>query len=483
MRDALLLAGSVGLGHEMLARTCSDVLIEAGWRTRTLDCMAMLGRGRARVGQRLFDSFLAVPGIYDGLHFAHLRTGSRMAEFMDRAASARLMPALRDELERHPADLVLSVFATGASAAAKLKAEAPARRTVVLCTDAAVHRLWVSNGTDLFLVTSKAAAASVRRYQPRAAIETMPPPVRPQFYAAPSQQEARAALGIPPAAFCVLAIDSGWGFGPLAGSVSALADSGVHVLAVAGRRRSVERRLRALSAKSPLITPFGFTDQVPALMAAADLVLTLPGATTCSEARVVGRQLLLLDVMPGHGRDNVQHELELGAAHACVPSPRGVADCVLALRDQPQHVSSGLSRAPRWEPAFAAALQRIGLSLSTGANEKGEDRHAHALSEPSFLSGIRRRSRCQVPGQAGDPLVLVSHLARPARGSRPRQPARRRPASGPDRGRRGSAGSAARSGNLAHKLSDLPRRHPGSPRHEGRESGPAGWLRRGQGGG
>ena len=414
MRDALLLAGSVGLGHEMLARTCSDVLSEAGWRTRSLDCMAMLGRGRERVGQRVFDSFLAMPGIYDGLHFAHLRTGSRIAEFMDRAASAKLMPALRDELEHYPADLVLSMFATGASAAAKLKAEAPARRTVVLCTDAAVHRLWVSGGTDLFLVTSKAAAASVRRYQPRATIATVPPPVRPPFYAAPSRQEARAALGVPPGAFCVLAIDSGWGFGPLVESVSALADAGVHVLAVAGRHRSVERRLRALSAKSPMIMPFGFTDQVPVLMAAANLVLTLPGATTCSEARVVGRELLLLDVMPGHGRDNLQHELELGAAHACVPTPRGVADCALALRDQPRPVSSRLRRAPRWEPAFAAALQRIGLSLPIRADEKGEDRYAHALSESSFLSGIRRRSWRQVPGQAGDPLVLVSHLARPA---------------------------------------------------------------------
>src|SRR5258708_19111974 len=226
MGDALLLAGSVGLGHEMLARTCSDVLNEAGWSTRSLDCMAMLGPGRAGVGQRLFDSILAMPGIYDGLHFAHLRTGSRMAEFMDRSASARLMPSLRDELERHPADLVLSVFATGASAAAKLKAESPARRTVVLCTDAAVHRLWVSEGTDLFLVTSPAAAASVRRYLPRATGSVGPPPVRPAFYAAPVQDEARAALGMPLTDSAGPGGDRGWGFGPLGGSGSCLADAG-----------------------------------------------------------------------------------------------------------------------------------------------------------------------------------------------------------------------------------------------------------------
>ena len=142
----------------------------------------------------------------------------------------------------------------------------------------------------------------------------------------------------------MLVIDSGWGFGPLADSVSALADAGVHVLAVAGRQRAVERRFRELARNSPEITPFGFTDRIPELMAAADVVVALPGATTCSEARVVGRQLLLLDVMPGHGRDNLLHELELGAAHVCVPTARGVTASALALRDQASGHCSGPAR-------------------------------------------------------------------------------------------------------------------------------------------
>jgi UDP-N-acetylglucosamine:LPS N-acetylglucosamine transferase len=356
------LAGSLGLGHEMLARSCADLLTRSGWRTRSRDSMSLLGRSRGGVGERLFGRLVALPAVYDGLHFAHLRTGSRLADLMDRAASARLVPALRAELERQPADLVLSVFATGASAAAKLKAEAPSRRTVVLCTDVAVHRMWVCEGTDLFLVTSPAAAASVRRYLPRAAVSVVPPPVRSAFYAAPSQQEARATLGVPAVGFCVLIIDSGWGFGPLVESAAALAEAGVHVLAVAGRRRAVERRLRDLARQTPRVMPFGFTDRVPELMAAADVVVALPGATTCSEARVVGRQLLLLDVMPGHGRDNLQHELELGAAHACLPTPGGVTASALALRDEapcPAIAAAGTS----WEPAFAAALRRIGLDL------------------------------------------------------------------------------------------------------------------------
>jgi processive 1,2-diacylglycerol beta-glucosyltransferase len=363
-QDAVLLAGSLGLGHEMMARSCTDLLERSGWRTRSLDSMSLLGPRVGAAGERVFGRLVAIPGLYDGLHFAHLRTGSRLAGLMDRAARAKLVPALQAELERKPASLVISVFATGASAAANVKARVPGLRTVVLCTDVAVHRMWVAEGTDLFLVTSPAAAASVRRYLPRARVSVVPPPVRSAFYAAPSQQEARASVGVPSNAFCVLVIDSGWGFGPLADSVSALADAGVHVLAVAGRQRGVERRFREMARSSPEITPFGFTDRIPELMAAADVVVALPGATTCSEARVVGRHLLLLDLMPGHGRDNLLHELELGAAHVCVPTARGFTASALALRDQAIGPLPRTGPAARWEPAFVAALQQIGLDLA-----------------------------------------------------------------------------------------------------------------------
>jgi processive 1,2-diacylglycerol beta-glucosyltransferase len=377
----VLLGGPLGLGHEMMARCFGGLLEQSGWRTRRLDSMSLLGPLSGGAGMRLFSRLVAVPGLYDGLHFAHLRAGSGLAERMDRACRARLVPALRAELSRRPAGLVVSVFATGASAAARLKAEMPGLRAVVLCTDVAVHRIWAAEGTDLFLVTSAAAAESVRRFLPRAPVAVVPPPVRPAFYAVPDRDDARAMFGVPAEEFCVLVIDSGWGFGPLVEGVSALAAAGVHVLAVAGRDRRIEGRLRELAAGEPRITPFGFTDRVPELMAAADLVLALPGANTCAEARVVGRDLLLLDVMPGHGRDNLLHELELGRAHVCVATAGGVAASVLALRER--GVGPAAVPAPRWEPAYVAALRRIGLDLQPW-KEPGSDA-AHAVSQSAVV--------------------------------------------------------------------------------------------------
>lgn len=394
---AMVLSGSLGLGHEMLVRSCASVLETDGWQVESLDCMSLLGRRFGDAGQRLFDRVVrTTPGVYDGLHFAHLRTGSRFARAMDKSACARLVPALRAQLDADPPALVLSVFATGASAAAKCKRSHPDVRTVVLCSDVTLHRLWVADGTDLFLATSPAAAASVLRYLPRAHVAVIPPPVRPAFFDAPSREKARAELGLPRDEACVLVIDSGWGFGIVEESAAAMARAGIHVLAVAGRRSAVEQRFRALAASEPHVHPYGFVDDVPLFMAAADAIMTLPGATTCSEARVVGRPLLLLDVMPGHGRENLLHELEIGDARACGPAPGDVTEAAFALLDDP---SPTPRRAARWEPAFRAALARLDLALggsvapvpSTQASEGTHDDPGGAGARPRQMAGAPRR--------------------------------------------------------------------------------------------
>jgi len=347
----------------MLTRACTELLEQSGWQVRALDSVKLLGPRKGPLAEKAFARLVKVPGVYDGLHFVHLRTGSKLAELMDRASRASLEPALRAELDREPAELIWSVFSTGASAAAKVSFADPFCRSVVLCTDVAVHRLWVSAGTDLFMVTSPASAASVRRYSPHAQIAIVHPPVRDEFYAAPSQSKARAALRIPEDDPCVLMIDSGWGFAPFAESAGMLARAGVRVLCVAGRNDDLARRLRVMAVEAPGIVPFGFTSEVPTLMAASDLVVTLPGATTCSEARVIGRPLLLLDVMPGHGRDNLFHELEQGDADVCCSTPEGITKSARALLDAVSHPMSINLSPPRWQPTVIEALQLIGIDL------------------------------------------------------------------------------------------------------------------------
>lgn len=360
---ALLLSGSLGQGHDVMAAACADSLHDRGWTTSTVDAMALLGHRSGAAGEAVFRRLLAIPGVYDAFHFSALRPGNRLARCTERAAVSRLAPRVRELFEADPPDLVVSVFATAAGAVDAIHRSGgfAVPPHMVFCTDVTPHRLWVHDSTDLFLVTSEAAAAGVRRYRPDAQVAVVPAPLRPAFYAPPTQAEARREFGVPEDARCVLLMSGAWGLGPVAAAAAALGAAGVHVLAVAGRNKALEARLRAVARREPRVHALGYSDRVPALMAAADLVVTSSG-DTCSEARAIGRRLLLLDVVPGHGRDNLQHELELGHADVTGAAPRDVTRAALAALERPRPApSAGAVRTP-WEAGFGGALGSVGLS-------------------------------------------------------------------------------------------------------------------------
>jgi processive 1,2-diacylglycerol beta-glucosyltransferase len=147
--------------------------------------------------------------------------------------------------------------------------------------------------------------------------------------------------------------------GPLADIADSLARARLNVLAVAGHNAKLERKLCTVAESRPAVRVFGFTDRMPELMAAADLVITSPGAT-CMEARTVGRPLLLLDLIQGHGRDNLQHELELGDAAVTSKQPTDVVRSALACLDRIKPPLTGPTRSlADWESQFRLALEAI----------------------------------------------------------------------------------------------------------------------------
>ena len=314
------------------------------------------------------------------------------------------MPQLTEYLDRHPADLAISVFATGASAISAIAARYPALKHVVFCRDATPHRLWVHPHVDMYLVTSHVAECAVRRFQPEARVRIVPPPVRAAFRALPSQAAARDMFGVPGERPVVLLMSGGWGLGPVAATAAALADAGIQVLAVAGRNDRMEATLRAAAVQRPRIRAFGYTNRVPELMAAADLVITSPG-DTCAEARAVGRRLLLLDVLPGHGRDNCQHQLERGNAWVTSAGRDDVVRTALAALAAPEPEPHRVRRPRTARPARRACC-------ATGTRPSPP-------YWPSWVSALRRPlSGRPLSGRplSGRPLLAARSSGRPLDG-------------------------------------------------------------------
>jgi UDP-N-acetylglucosamine:LPS N-acetylglucosamine transferase len=363
LNRALFVSGSLGKGHDVLAEACASSLTERGVECRTVDAMRLLGSGLSSIGDWVFRRLLSVDAIYDAFHFSQLRGDGRIGRFMDSAALDRIVPHLRKVVDEFDPQLVVPVFATGAGAASRMKSAGYEFRSVVAMTDSFAHRMWVHEATDLFLVTSHAAGESVRRYWPEAKVEVITAPVRPGFYVAPTKREARQKLGIDEGGRCALLMSGAWGLGPLDGAAEALASKGIWVLAVAGTNESLERRLQKLADRNPMIVPFGYTEEVPTLMSACDVVVTSSG-DTCREARTLGRGIVLLDVVPGHGRENLMHELELGGATACMATPDSIARAVESFISDPVRSRVPPSREAHLASAqFLAAVQGLGLEV------------------------------------------------------------------------------------------------------------------------
>jgi processive 1,2-diacylglycerol beta-glucosyltransferase len=123
-------------------------------------------------------------------------------------------------------------------------------------------------------------------------------------------------------------------------------------------------RLQRLRGKIALdLLPFGWTNRIPELMAASDLLITKPGGLTVSEALASGLPMILMHPIPGPEERNIQYLVEHQvAAHA--QKLEEIPSLVTHLLNRPEK-REGMSRAAREiaRPEAAHAIAQVGKAL------------------------------------------------------------------------------------------------------------------------
>jgi hypothetical protein len=113
----------------------------------------------------------------------------------------------------------------------------------------------------------------------------------------------RAGLGLDPRDRAVLVVAGSWGVGDVLATVEAIARSGeFHPITVCGRDDKLRAELETRGAG----TVIGWTDDMPALMAASDALVENAGGLTCMEAFAVGLPVVTYRPIAGHGKDNAE---------------------------------------------------------------------------------------------------------------------------------------------------------------------------------
>jgi len=240
---------------------------------------------------------------------------------------------------------------------------------------------WVQPGVDMYCVPSDGIAAQLREWGAgHTPIEIVGVPIARSFLNGESKTSARERCGLSPNRPTILLMAGGMGPARLDAVTTELDRAGdmpVQAIAIAGHDRALLDRLRKLRPTRTDVHAIGWTDNVSSYMAAADVLITKPGALTLSEASAMHLPVIAFDALPGLEEENAREWIRRGAGWLS-RSPAEAASLALAVLRGDLHASS----AGPGRPA-AEAIVRLLLSLDSFAPQRRTAEVARPVRRPS----------------------------------------------------------------------------------------------------
>ncbi|AZQ74395.1 glycosyltransferase [Streptomyces luteoverticillatus] len=354
----LVVSGGMGAGHDGAARELVRQLGERGVATEVRDFLDALPRPH-RPLLKGWHAFTAqyTPRLFDWMARCEER------DSVVREATQRVCRTARRAVARWAAggfDAVVSVFPLATQTLGMLRWSGELGVPVVCClTDPAPNRLWTHPGVDVYLTALEATATeAAERYG--VAMSVGGPLVDPAFRRLVDEavrRAVRAELGVSPDRLMVLLAAGALGSGEVMASATAVRDvPGTVAVVLCGRND----RLRRKAAASRGVVALGWRDDMPRLLAAADVLVHNAGGLSLTEALVAGVPAVSYRVLAGHGRQNAATLARAGL----VPWPRTPEELAEVLRRQ---ASRGrMSLLPTPSPGTAETIEALTRRGRTG---------------------------------------------------------------------------------------------------------------------
>ncbi|HEY3959826.1 MAG TPA: glycosyltransferase [Solirubrobacteraceae bacterium] len=310
-RRVLILSADVGEGHAAAARALAEQIEGSREQAEVtiIDGLAAMGRLLRPVvedGYRVQLRFM--PWTYTLVywlleHVAPIRWSTRRTLWL--LGSRPLARCIAE----HDPDVIVSTYPAVTVVLARLRrtkvVDCP---TVATITDLTGLFFWAQPGIDMHLVMYGQSLSSVERIAGQGSVRLVRPLISADFLGPRCPLQARRALGLPELGRMVIVSGGGWGVGDIQGAVGELAgmEEVSSIVCLAGRNEQLESKLRSAFAREPRVTVYGFTDKMPQLLAAADVLVHSTGGVTCLEAKAAGTPVVSYGLPVGHARLNTR---------------------------------------------------------------------------------------------------------------------------------------------------------------------------------
>jgi UDP-N-acetylglucosamine:LPS N-acetylglucosamine transferase len=397
----LIISASMGAGHDGAARELARRLREEGHEAEIRDFLkappwpvgTLLQRGYAMQIRHLAWTY--------ELTYRFWCVLPRLCGPLSLFIASLTQRRMRRWADDFGADIVVSTYPLASQGLGVMRQrgtlKAPA---VTFLTDFAVHPVWVHPAIDLHIAVHPGPASAAAR-QSGGPVVAPGPLVSPRFRQPVDREAVRAGLGLAPDDKAVFIVAGSWGVGAIADTFELLRSSGRYVPIVAcGRDQRLRRRLLAKGGDERRI--LGWTDQMPAIMAAADAVVENAGGLTSMEAVTAAVPVISYLPIAGHGKANTRYMEECGVARQA-ETPEQLLEALDALTAPGPERDAQLAAGRAMLVGDAAAdVIALADAFATGAGAAGAPAPAAVvpLARP-------KRLRAATLGKAAAVLLLV----------------------------------------------------------------------------
>jgi len=331
-RRILLLMADTGGGH----RSCAEAVLESLRRRNIKDCqfeMVDILGGYAPFPINKLDALYPPMVRFSQVTWEpgyRLTNTPERSRLLMRTAWPLAQKTAREVLVSHPADLIVSFHPlyNYAMLWAKEKEKNDTPMATVVTDMASIHAMWCAPGMVRYMVPTEQAARLASGYGvSRDKIDITGLPISRRFaeLAGRPKPDVRRNLDLDPDLPTVLLMGGGQGLGRIYPIARALAATKLdfQLVIVAGRNPTLKLQLQLANWKIP-VRIFGFTREIPVLMAASDILVSKAGPSTVAESLAMGLPMIVSGYIPGQEDGNVKVVVR-GKAGVYAPKPKLIA--------------------------------------------------------------------------------------------------------------------------------------------------------------